>query len=51
MINSLYLSNFNGLEKEKVNDIFSKLGMDKNVRAEELEIEDYINIADTISVM
>lgn len=51
MINSLYLSNFNGLEKEKVNEIFSKLGMDKNVRAEELEIEDYINIADTISVM
>lgn len=51
MINSLYLSNFNGLEKEKVNEIFSKLGMDNNVRAEELEIEDYINIADTISVM
>lgn len=51
MINSLNLSNFNGLEKEKVNEIFSKLGMDKNVRAEELEIEDYINIADTISVM
>lgn len=51
MINSLYLSNFNGLEKEKVNEIFSKLGMDKNVRAEELEIEDYINITDIINDM
>ena len=51
MINSLYLSNFNGLEKEKVNEIFSKLGMDKNVRAEELEIEDYIKIVDMINVM
>ena len=51
MINSLYLSNFNGLKKEKVNEIFSKLGMDKNVRAEELEIEDYIKIVDMINVM
>ena len=51
MINSLYLSNFNGMDKENLNQIFNQLGIDKNVRAEELEIEDYINIADTISVM
>ena len=51
MINSLYLSNFNGMDKENLNQIFNQLGMDNNVRAEELEIEDYINIADTISVM
>ena len=51
MINSLNLSNFNGMDKENLNQIFNQLGMDNNVRAEELEIEDYINIADTISVM
>ena len=51
MINSLYLSNFNGMDKEKLNQIFNQLGIDKNVRAEELEIEDYINITDIINDM
>ena len=51
MINSLYLSNFNGMDKENLNQIFNQLGIDKNVRAEELEIEDYINITDIINDM
>ena len=51
MINSLYLSNLNGMDKENLNQIFNQLGIDKNVRAEELEIEDYINITDIINDM
>ena len=51
MINSLYLSDFNGMDKENLNKIFNQLGMDKNVRAEELEIEEYISIADAINFM
>lgn len=51
MINSLYLSNFNGMDKEILNDIFNKVGIEKNVRAEELEIEDYIKITDAINDM
>lgn len=51
MINSLFLSNFNGMDKEILNEIFNQLGIDKNVRAEELEIEDYINITDIINDM
>lgn len=51
MINSLYLSNFNGMDKEILNDIFNKVGIEKNVRAEELEIDDYIKITDAINDM
>ena len=51
MINSLFLSNFNGMDKEILNEIFNQLDIDKNVRAEELEIEDYINITDIINDM
>lgn len=51
MINSLILSNFNGMDKEILNEIFNQLDIDKNVRAEELEIEDYINITDIINDM
>lgn len=51
MINSLYLSNFNGMDKEILNDIFNKVGIEKNIRAEELEIDDYIKITDAINNM
>ena len=51
MINSLFLSNFNGMDKEILNEIFNQLDIDKNVRAEDLEIEDYINITDIINDM
>ena len=48
MINSLSSTGFNGLSKEKLNDLFDKLNINKNVRAEQLEIEEFIRICDEI---
>ena len=46
MINSLSSTKFNNFNKEKLNSLFDKLNIDKNTRAEQLEIEDYIRISD-----
>jgi len=44
MINSLFASNFNNMKKEEIEELFIKCNIDKNTRAEELKIEDYINL-------
>ena len=38
------LSNVLGIDKEKIYDIFSKLGFNENVRAENLSLDDYKNL-------
>lgn len=48
MINSLTSTKFNNLNKDELNDLFNKLNIDKNVRAEQLEIEDFIRISNEI---
>lgn len=49
MVNSLSSTKFNNLDKPQLNDIFEKLNIDKNVRAEQLEIEEFIKISDFVS--
>lgn len=49
MINSLQMSNFSNLEKKQIEEIFEELNINNNVRAEELPIEKYIEIADKIA--
>lgn len=46
MINSLTSTKFNNLNKDELSGLFNKLNIDKNVRAEQLEIEDFIHISD-----
>lgn len=46
MVNSLTGSRFRNLEKNEILEIFGKLDVDKNTRAEQLEIEDFIRISD-----
>ena len=38
------LSNVLGIDKEKIYDVFSKLGFNENVRAENLSLDDYKNL-------
>ena len=49
MINSLSSTKFNNLDKSELNEIFEKLNIDKNIRAEQLEIEEFIKISDFIN--
>lgn len=42
------ISNTMGVSKDKVYQVFSSLGIDSNIRAEKLSMEDFINIADLI---
>lgn len=42
------ISNTMGVDKNKVGTVFSDLGIDVNVRAEKLTMEDFINIAERI---
>lgn len=49
MINSLQMSNFRNLEKKQIEEIFEDCNINNNVRAEELPIEKYIQIADKIA--
>lgn len=49
MINSLEMSNFNGLNKKQIEEIFKICDIDFNTRAEELKIEKYIQIADEVA--
>lgn len=42
------ISNTMGVSKDKVSQVFSSLGIDSNIRAEKLTMEDFINIADMI---
>ena len=48
LINSLTSTNFNNLDKESLTNILTSLGIDQNIRAEQLDIEDFIKIADYI---
>ena len=48
LINSLTSTNFNNLDKESITNILASLGIDQNIRAEQLDIEDFIKIADYI---
>lgn len=48
MINSLFSTNFKNLSKEELNILFEKLDIDKNVRAEQLDINEFIRICDML---
>lgn len=48
MINSLVANNFNDMEKQDIEELFNKCNIDFNRRAEELEIEQYINLINNI---
>lgn len=48
MINSLFSTKFNNFTKGELIELFNKLGIDGNVRAEQLEIEDFIRISNEI---
>jgi len=48
MINSLTSTNFNNMSKQGIEDLFSKCKLDFNTRAEELNIEEFINIVNNI---
>lgn len=48
MINSLEISKFMNFSKSDLKQIFTKLQINKNVRAEELEILDFVKISDFI---
>ena len=48
MINSLVANRFNNIEKENIEALFEKCDISLNARAEELEIEKYIDIINNI---
>lgn len=48
MTNSLVATKFNNMTKEQIEELFVKCGLSTNTRAEELEIEDFINIVNNI---
>lgn len=49
MINSLEISRFRGMPKDKIKEMLINNGYSELVRAEELKLEDFIKIADSIS--
>lgn len=51
LINSLCISGNKEFTKDKIEKIIEKLNIDKNVRAEELNIKDFVNIANEIQKM
>lgn len=48
MLNSLVGSNFNGFSKEEINDVLTKNNIDCNARAEQLPIEKFVEIVNSI---
>ncbi len=48
MVNSLVSNKFNNMNKEQIELLLQKCNLSLNVRAEELELEDYINIISNI---
>lgn len=48
MVNSLVSNKFMNLDKEEIENILINLGINLNVRAEELELKDYISIVEHI---
>lgn len=48
MTNSLVATKFNNMTKEQIEELFVKCNLSTNTRAEELEIEDFINIVNNI---
>lgn len=50
ILNSLTSDNSLGIDKAQMGDILDKLGINKNSRAENLSLEDYISIANIIGV-
>ncbi|MBO5477931.1 MAG: 16S rRNA (adenine(1518)-N(6)/adenine(1519)-N(6))-dimethyltransferase RsmA [Clostridia bacterium] len=48
MTNSLVATKFNNMSKEEIEELFTKCNLSTNTRAEELEIEDFINIVNNI---
>ena len=45
LLNSLGSANVNGINKEKLTNILTELGIDLNIRAERLSLEDFENIS------
>ena len=48
MTNSLVATKFNNMTKEEIEELFVRCNLSTNTRAEELEIEDFINIVNNI---
>lgn len=48
MINSLVNTHFMGMEKEQVINLIKSNGFSENIRAEELKLDDFIKIADSL---
>lgn len=48
MINSLEATKFNNMNKKQIEELFEKCNLDFNTRAEQLQIEDFINIINAI---
>jgi len=48
MTNSLVATKFNNMSKEEIEELFTRCNLSTNTRAEELEIEDFINIVNNI---
>lgn len=48
MINSLEASKFNQMSKSDIEELFNKCNIDFNTRAEQLDIDDFVNIANSI---
>ncbi|MBQ8379216.1 MAG: 16S rRNA (adenine(1518)-N(6)/adenine(1519)-N(6))-dimethyltransferase, partial [Clostridia bacterium] len=48
MTNSLVATKFNNMSKEEIEGLFTGCNLSTNTRAEELEIEDFINIVNNI---
>lgn len=48
MTNSLVATKFNNMSKEEIEELFTKCNLSTNTRAEQLEIEDFINIVNNI---
>lgn len=51
MINSLINTHFLNIDKNNIEEVFRKCKINLNARAEELKIEEFIKIADTLSDM
>lgn len=49
MINSLSSTNFNNMTKQELEDLFKRCNLDFNTRAEELTIEEFIELVNNIN--
>ena len=48
MVNSLTSTNFNNIDKQSIEKLFSDCDIKLTARAEELDIEDFIKLANSI---